>query len=175
LCRLGAKELSSLRAQLDAHNVRLVGVGLEEFGVEEFVEGKFWDGELYIDLKKQTYADIGYKRYSMWTVLASVFSKKAREALAKSKAQGITGNMKGDGLGTGGTLIVAEGGKSVLLDFKQSSPGDHVQLVDVLKALGIDEPVPTPATKEADDGGTCSLSNPGAACSAGPPPETKVD
>ena len=39
--------------------------------------------ELYIDTKKQTYAAIGYKRYSLWSVLAAVFSKKAREALAK--------------------------------------------------------------------------------------------
>uniref|UniRef100_A0A914A044 Prostamide/prostaglandin F synthase n=1 Tax=Patiria miniata TaxID=46514 RepID=A0A914A044_PATMI len=143
LCRLGARELSTLKPQLDAHNIRLIGIGLEEFGLQEFVEGKFWDGELYVDLKKQTYAAIGYKRFSYWNILAAVFSKKAREALNKSKAQGITGNMKGDGLGTGGVLIVSEGGKQVLLDFKQSSPGDHVQLVDVLKALGIDEPVPS--------------------------------
>jgi prostamide/prostaglandin F2alpha synthase len=175
LCRLGARELSSLRTQLDAHNVRLIGIGLEEFGVEDFVEGKFWDGELYVDLKKQTYADVGYKRYSVLTVLAAVFSKKAREALSKAKAQGITGNMKGDGLGTGGTLIVAEGGKSILLDFKQSSPGDHVQLADVLKALGIDEPVPAAGAKEASEPGTCSLSNPGPACSDSKPTETKVE
>ncbi len=36
------------------------------------------------------------------------------------------------------------GGDKVLLDFRQESPGDHVALADVLKALGIDEPVPPP-------------------------------
>ncbi len=145
--------MSTLKPQLEAHNVRLIGVGLEEFGVEEFVKGKFWDGELYIDTKKQTYADIGYKRFSWWNILAAVFSKKAREALAKSKEQGIVGNMKGDGLGTGGTLIVSQEGKKVLLDFKQSSPGDHVELSEVLKALGIEGS--PPSNEDLDKSATC--------------------
>ncbi|KAJ8046168.1 Prostamide/prostaglandin F synthase [Holothuria leucospilota] len=41
---MGAKELSAIKPQLDANNVRLVGVGVEELGVEEFVQGKFWAG-----------------------------------------------------------------------------------------------------------------------------------
>ena len=46
LCRLWSTELSSVKPQLDAHGVRLCGVGLEEFGVEEFQEGKFFTGGL---------------------------------------------------------------------------------------------------------------------------------
>lgn len=44
LCRLGAKQLSAIKPQLDANNVRLVGVGVEELGVEEFVQGNYWAG-----------------------------------------------------------------------------------------------------------------------------------
>ena len=43
----------------------------------------------------------------------------------------------------------------MLLNFKQSTPGDHVQLVDVLKALGIDEPPPNGLTKEQVKPATC--------------------
>ena len=46
LCRLWSTELSSVKSQLDAHNVRLCGVGLEELGLEEFVEKKFFTGGL---------------------------------------------------------------------------------------------------------------------------------
>lgn len=46
LCRLWSTELSSVKPQLDAHGVRLCGIGLEEFGVEEFQEGKFFTGGL---------------------------------------------------------------------------------------------------------------------------------
>ena len=43
-CRLAAQELSILAPRLSQENVRLVGVGLEPLGVEEFVEKKFWAG-----------------------------------------------------------------------------------------------------------------------------------
>lgn len=43
-CRLAAQELSLLGPRLSRENVRLVGIGLEELGVEEFVEKKFWAG-----------------------------------------------------------------------------------------------------------------------------------
>jgi len=69
--------------------------------------------------------------------------------------------MKGDGLGTGGTLIVSQEGKGVLLDFKQSSPGDHVALADVLKALGIDEPVPSMETSKSAEENKCDAAEGG--------------
>lgn len=43
-CRVAAKELSLLAPQLTQANVRLIGIGLEELGVEEFIEGRFFDG-----------------------------------------------------------------------------------------------------------------------------------
>ncbi|CAN8016010.1 unnamed protein product [Ixodes persulcatus] len=43
----------------------------------------------------------------------------------------------GDGLQTGGTLIVEKGGSSVLLNFKQESPEDYVGNSAILEALGI--------------------------------------
>ena len=43
-CRVYSRRLSTLKPHLDANNVRMVGVGLEELGVEEFVKGKFFDG-----------------------------------------------------------------------------------------------------------------------------------
>ncbi len=41
----------------------LVGIGLEEIGAEEFVREEFLAGEVYVDLKKQCYQDLGFKRY----------------------------------------------------------------------------------------------------------------
>ena len=43
-CRLAAQEYSLIAPVLSQANVRLVGVGLEPLGVEEFVEQKFWAG-----------------------------------------------------------------------------------------------------------------------------------
>jgi len=68
---------------LTAHSVKNIAVGLEDFGLEDFLEGNYFNGELYIDTKQQTYKDMGYKRYNMATVLMSLLAKKARNAIAK--------------------------------------------------------------------------------------------
>jgi len=130
----------------------MIGVGVEELGVEEFVEGKFFDGELYIDTQKKSYQDLGFKRLGFFSAIGSVLGKVGRAMISEAKSKGIDGNLKGDGMQNGGTIIVAPGGK-VLLSYKQESPADHVAIEDVLKALDIS--ASTPAAAE-DTGATCS-------------------
>ena len=131
-----SRRLSTLKPQLDANNIRHVGIGLEELGVEEFVEGKFFDGELYIDLKKEAYQSMGYKRFGFFSAIGSIFTKKAKELMAEGKAKKIDGNLKGDAYQNGGTIIVTKDSK-VLLSYKQEQPSDHVEIEDVVKALGL--------------------------------------
>jgi prostamide/prostaglandin F2alpha synthase len=53
--RQGAKELSRLTPILDPYCIKNIGVGLEDFGLEEFVEGNFFTGDLYVDIEKKTF------------------------------------------------------------------------------------------------------------------------
>jgi len=132
--------LSLLTPVLTSHNVRNVGVGLEELGLQDFVDGGFFNGELFVDVGKKTYTDIGYKRYGMAGVMLSLLNKKARDAMAKNRQDNLPSNLKGDGLQTGGTLVVSKGGGEVLLDFRQDNPADHVANSEILRALGIPDP-----------------------------------
>ncbi|XP_031560410.1 prostamide/prostaglandin F synthase-like [Actinia tenebrosa] len=68
--------------------------------------------------------------------MGGLLAKETRQSLSKSNAKGIKGNMKGDGMQTGGLLIVSQEGK-VLFSHSQTSPGDHVPNVTILEALGI--------------------------------------
>lgn len=43
-CRQWAKDLGQISNILNNNNIRLIGVGPEELGVEEFKDGKFFDG-----------------------------------------------------------------------------------------------------------------------------------
>lgn len=137
MCRLYSRRLSTLKPQLDAHGVRMVGVGLEELGVQDFVDGKFWDGELYIDTKKKAFKTMGYKRLGFFGAIGSILGKKGRDMIDEAQKEGIKGDMKGDGYQNGGSFIVAKGGEKVLLNYMQDSPADHVPLEEVLEALGI--------------------------------------
>ena len=52
---------------------RLIGVGLEPLGLEEFLEGNFFDGELFVDEKKESFRTLGFKRMSFLQLIPAVF------------------------------------------------------------------------------------------------------
>lgn len=57
---------------MERHGVNLVAVGLEQLGAEEFVEKKFFVGDVYVDEKKQCYQDLGFKRYILYSIDGSI-------------------------------------------------------------------------------------------------------
>ena len=137
-CRLAAKQLSGIKQELDAHNVRLVGIGVEELGVKEFIDGKFFDGDLFIDIEKKCFKDMNYKRYGILNLIPALFSKTSRDAVSEAKAANLGGDLKGDYYQVGGTLVVAKGGEKVLFSHKQEALADHVDPSEVLKSLNIE-------------------------------------
>ncbi|KAM4740942.1 prostamide/prostaglandin F synthase isoform 2-T2 [Anableps anableps] len=137
VCRWMASEISKLEPDLGANGVSLVGVGPEEFGLQEFKEGGFFKGSIYVDEEKKCYKDLGFKRYTALSVVPAALGKKVRDVSSKASAAGIQGNFSGDLLQSGGMIIVAKGGEKVLLHFVQDSPGDFVPLEDISTALGI--------------------------------------
>ncbi|KAI9559979.1 hypothetical protein GHT06_013987 [Daphnia sinensis] len=153
-CRLAAQELSLLSPRLSQENVRLVGIGLEELGVEEFVEKKFWAGELYIDEKKKSFNDLGYKRFSIWSLPGLLLSRIARSQAAKGRERGVGGDLRGDGYQNGGLLVVGKGGK-VLYSFVQENPADHAANEDILKALNLSPAGGEQATVAPSSAATC--------------------
>ncbi|XP_054993799.1 prostamide/prostaglandin F synthase isoform X2 [Sorex araneus] len=139
VCRWIARDLSGLGAVLQRHGVRLVGVGPEALGLQEFLDGGYFTGELFLDETKHFYKELGFRRYSSLTILPAALGRPVREVAAKAKAVGIQGNLSGDVLQSGGLLVVTKGGEQVLLHFVQKSPGDYVPREHILQALGIAE------------------------------------
>lgn len=58
---------------LDRHNVRFIGVGVEELGVEEFVSGKFFDGGKQHSLSAACYRPGGLFGSVFW---ASILNRR---------------------------------------------------------------------------------------------------
>lgn len=137
ICRWMAAEISKLEPDLKASGVSLVGIGPEEFGIQEFKDGGFFKGAIFIDEKKKCYKDLRFKRYTALSVVPAALGKKVRDISSKANAAGIQGNFSGDLLQSGGMLIVDKGGEKVLLHFIQDSPGDLVPLEEISKAVGV--------------------------------------
>jgi len=87
--------------------------------MEEFVEGEFFAGELYVDEAKASFQQLGFKRFSLMRLLPKLCSSKWKNANEEAKAKGLGGNLKGDGGQTGGVLVVGQGGAPTMFTYKQ--------------------------------------------------------
>lgn len=137
-CRHDAVLLSKLKPQLDQANVRLVGIGHENTGLEDFQKEALFKGELYVDVERNAYKALEFKRFNYFNIFPAILTSGARAKAAAAKEANVGGDMTtGDGLQTGGMLIVEKGGGSVLLNYKQNSPHDYPGNSTILEALGI--------------------------------------
>jgi len=123
--------------QLKENNVRLVGVGLEPLGLEEFLDGNFFAGELFVDQKKESFQKLEFKKLSFLSMIPALISRKWREAKARADAANLGGNMAGDGYQNGGCLVVGRGGTPTMYSFRQEDAADHPNNSEILEALGI--------------------------------------
>jgi hypothetical protein len=128
LCREEASGLSSLKPQLDAHNVKLYGVVHEDRGVKEFQP--FFDGEIFLDSERRFYGP--RERWMLWSALVR---PSVWRAIFRARGKNIEGNMKGEGRLLGGVFVVSPGDSGVLLDHKESEFGDHANVTDIMDAV----------------------------------------
>eukprot|EP00246_Nothoceros_aenigmaticus_P002108 TRINITY_DN1288_c0_g1_i1.p1 TRINITY_DN1288_c0_g1~~TRINITY_DN1288_c0_g1_i1.p1 ORF type:complete len:214 (+),score=37.02 TRINITY_DN1288_c0_g1_i1:217-858(+) len=137
LCRANAAELSkTVLPILEENKIRVVAVGIEHLGVEEFLEGGYWDGELYIDNGKKIANALSIKSVGyLGAIKMLVADKEVKQALSKTKA--VPGNLKGDGMQLGATFVLSKAGET-LLDFRQKNFADHTSAESILVACGLD-------------------------------------
>ncbi|XP_040182383.1 prostamide/prostaglandin F synthase [Rana temporaria] len=151
ICRWIAKDVSQLKESFDANQIRLIGIGPETLGLQEFLDGKYFTGELFLDESKQSYKELGFKRYNALSIVPAALGKKVRDIVTKANADGVHGNFSGDLLQSGGMLVVSKGGEKALLHFVQDSPGDFVPLDSLVTALGITADVTSSQRPECND------------------------
>ncbi|CAG7834496.1 unnamed protein product [Allacma fusca] len=141
---------SKIAPLLRAHNIRLIGIGLEEIGYQEFLEKKYFDGDIFLDTNHEQYKALGYKTYNICNICCAVCcSADVKRVSAEGKKNNIKNNWKGNGLQMGGTLIVEKGGKRVILSYKMKGLADHLDNSKILQALNIDENAPISDIKSA--------------------------
>ena len=80
---------------MEKANIRLVAIGLEELGYEEFIEKKFFHGELYLDTEAEAFKRLGLKKLgNCRAVLGAKFSPTRRvQWLWTAPQKGIPGHV----------------------------------------------------------------------------------
>jgi prostamide/prostaglandin F2alpha synthase len=120
LCRSYALKLSNdLHPILKKNNVGLVGVGLEKLGLEEFQEGNYFSGDLYVDQGKKAYRLLDLPYLGWLKGIVELFSRSSKAWSEETKKMGVQGNLKGDGFQLGATYVVGSADGNVWLAHPQ--------------------------------------------------------
>uniref|UniRef100_A0A914UPM5 Uncharacterized protein n=1 Tax=Plectus sambesii TaxID=2011161 RepID=A0A914UPM5_9BILA len=141
--------------QLSANNVRLAAIGPEKLGYDEFKQGKFFAGEIYVDESKELYNSIGYKREGFLGLMGELIKGKLTAMSNEAKKDGVTGNMKGDVHQLGGVLVLDSAGNK-LYEFVQNEATDQPDYAAVAAAAGVSfdkraiDSVPGPETCDTE-------------------------
>jgi len=114
-----------------------------EESLDDFVDGHFFAGDLYIDNAMACYKRLDLGKGSMRSLTLSVFGRgtDAKTIAAIQLAGKIPGNFK-SGLSHGtqlGATYVANVTGSTVMEHRQESFGDYVENEDIKKSLGIVE------------------------------------
>jgi prostamide/prostaglandin F2alpha synthase len=120
LCRSYALKLSNeLHPILKKNQIGFIGIGLERLGLEEFQNGNYFSGDLYIDQGKKAYQILGLPYLGWLKGITEVFSRSTKTWNDETKKMGVQGNLKGDGFQLGGTYVLGPNNGKVWLAHPQ--------------------------------------------------------
>ena len=146
--KLVAREVSAIQPLLTKYNIKLIGIGFEHLGAKEFIKQQYFEGNIFIDERKEVYQALNLKRIGYFQFLSSFFSSDAQKAQEYAGSLRLRGNVFG-GVNdrklqqNGGCLVVDKGGgENPLLHHISRDASDRVQVKDILRALNITEDVP---------------------------------
>ncbi|KAJ9074269.1 hypothetical protein DSO57_1007961 [Entomophthora muscae] len=138
LCRYESRLLSNLKPEFDRLNVRLVGIGFEEVGLQEFLDGKYWEWELFLDTERTVHRALGLTKMSIIAGLADLLTAASRAAVSAANKLGISGDFNGDGFQLGGTYVIGAGSAGLLYEYKQTGAAEYPSMKSIFSAAGGD-------------------------------------
>ncbi|KAJ9073861.1 hypothetical protein DSO57_1011977 [Entomophthora muscae] len=147
LCRLEAAKLSKYKDEFEKLDIKVVGVGFDELGLEEWTEGEYWKFDLFMDPEYSIYKNLELSRYGWVKGILTCLGSQEQRASQLARKEKVGGNMTvGDGFQLGGCLVVEKGGK-VTYAFQQEGYADYPLLSEIIESCGGD---PSVIDKEDD-------------------------
>ncbi|KAL3315233.1 hypothetical protein Ciccas_006132 [Cichlidogyrus casuarinus] len=128
-----AVKLSCLKPALDEKNVRLIAVGFDTGNLQNFLDGKFFKGELFLDPEKASYKALDFEVQNKVSGMANALSSTGRGLASEASKLKIASDFKGDGWQKGGLLLLEKNG-DVLHSWTQKNLTDNPDY-DAIKTI----------------------------------------
>lgn len=135
MCRMSAANFSALKPEFDKMGITMIGIGVEKLGYEDFVQGGFFDSELVIDEKKESYTSLSCVR-NTWRNLWGLGAELSR-IFNKSKEKGFANNLKGDVNTLGGTFVMSPKDGALMYGHYQTSKSFEPSMTELLESMGV--------------------------------------
>lgn len=130
MCREEAKELSSLKPQLDRVGVPLYAVVHEDLGSQVRQFRSFFEGDIFLDPERQFYGP-----RERWMFLSGIVRPSVWRSIMRAKGKSVEGNLKGEGRLLGGVFVIGPPGQGILYEHREAEWGDHANLTEISDAL----------------------------------------
>jgi prostamide/prostaglandin F2alpha synthase len=134
---MGALELTNALIESKEkmrESLKHAAIGLAKLDYEDFLKGDYFkEGKIYIDEPKATYEALNFTRKGA-TSFYGLLNPKTYLKAFEASSKGISGNLKGDGIQLGGTLILDKKG-NIIYKHVQSSYSDQPLIDDIVKAV----------------------------------------
>ncbi|KAJ9052756.1 hypothetical protein DSO57_1031034, partial [Entomophthora muscae] len=149
LCRYESRLLSELKPEFDALDIKLIAIGFENVGLEDFLSGEYWDWEILVDNERSVHIALDLKKVPVSAGLKDLMSSATRAAIMAATKAGIQGDLKGDGFQLGGTFVIEKETSKILYEYRQLGADSYTSLKEVYESCGGDpEEVDEKAPKE---------------------------
>ena len=139
LCREAANENYKLKPVFDKKYgkdvVKIIGVGLERLGYDEFSIGKYFEGKVYLDETHAIYKALGFVNLGgTLTKLRKFISTDTLSRGKEASNKGFKGDFRGETSQLGGLLILSPTGE-LIYQFRQENYGDEAKKEDIVQAV----------------------------------------
>ncbi|KAJ9080386.1 hypothetical protein DSO57_1025595 [Entomophthora muscae] len=138
LCRYESRLLSELKPEFDALDIKLIAIGFENVGLNDFLSGGYWDWEILVDNERNVHTSLDLKKVPVSVGLKDLMSSATRAAIMAATKAGIQGDFKGDGFQLGGTFVVEKATSKLLYAYRQVGAGSYSSLKEVYESCGGD-------------------------------------
>jgi len=133
---MGASDLNASIQKINQKNNNIIDynlIGLAHLDYDLFEENLVFNGKIYIDEKKQTYKLMCFSRMGVLSGFGMMNPNIYLQSYYASK-KGFKGNLKGDGLQLGGTVIVDKNG-NIVYSHDQKNYTDYPKEEEIIKFI----------------------------------------